>query len=104
MTARKVIQPKTTAETRLEPFDFSSFLGAGETISTAVATAAVWSGTDAAPSGVINGVASISGTVATQSLTAGVAGVIYAIIMTITTNLAQTLQISGFLTVTPTAP
>ena len=90
---------KLTGETYNQAFDFTSRLALGETISTAVTTSVVYTGTDPIPSGVINGAASISGSVVTQSLTAGVAGVVYEITCTVTTSLSQTLQIGGYLAV-----
>lgn len=90
---------KLVAETQTLPFEFASQLAAAETISTAVATCVVYSGTDASPSSVISGSATISSSRVTQKVTAGTAGVIYLLTMTITTSAGQTLTQTGFLAV-----
>lgn len=92
--------PKAPTETAAYVFDFVSSLATGETISTATCTASVFSGLDATPSGIISGVASISGTKATQKLTGGVNGTIYKVMMTITTSTSNTLVLSGYVAVT----
>ena len=95
---------KLAGETKLVPFDFTSLLASGETISTKSCAAAVYSGTDATPSAIISGSASSSGAVVSQAVTAGTVGVIYYIVCTITTSLSQTLQLAGFLAVLPDVP
>lgn len=94
---------KLAGETKTVTFDFTSLLGASETISTQSCTATVYSGTDATPSAIISGSASASGAVVSQKITAGTVGVIYYIVCTITTSLSQTLELSGFLAVLPDA-
>lgn len=101
---RIVIQPKKQGSTIAQPFDFAGSLGATETISTQVVTATVWTGVDASPSAVINGAASSSGTKVTQSLTAGVVGVVYALVCKVTTSLSQTLEQSTYLAVISDVP
>lgn len=94
------LQPKGSAETRRESFDFISKLAAGETISgTPVVTCTVWSGVDASPSNVVSGTASVSGTKAVQTLTGGIAGVIYKLVCVVVTSLGQTLTLTGYLAV-----
>lgn len=83
--------------------DFTSSLAVGETISTKVVTATVYSGTDAAPAAIISGAASNVGAVVSQNITGGVAGVIYLLLFAITTSLGKTLQIPSLLTVVPNA-
>lgn len=95
------LQGKLLGETVLETFDFTSRLAVAETISTAAVTASVYSGTDASPSSIINGSAAISGQAVTQSITAGVLGVTYELLCTITTSLGQTLQLSAYLPIMP---
>jgi hypothetical protein len=58
-------------------FDFTNGLASAETISTAVVTATVYSGTDASPSAIISGVATISGALVTQKVIDGLEGVTY---------------------------
>ena len=90
---------KVPEETRLESFDYISRLGLTETLTSATATATVWIGTDASPSSVISGSASISGTVVTQGITGGIDGCIYLITVTAYTSLSQTLIIQSLLAV-----
>ena len=92
---------KHVGETRSEVFDFTSRLGLAETISSAVTTATVYSGTDAAPETVINGAASISGAQVTQSLKAGVVGVTYLVRCVATTSLGQVLALGALLVIVP---
>jgi hypothetical protein len=94
------IPPKTAGETRSITFDFISKLAFGETISTKVVTASVYSGVDASPSSIISGAATSSGTKVYQIVTAGVAGVIYELTATITTSAGQTLTLNGLLAIT----
>lgn len=96
-----ILKGKPLGETRNEVFDFISRLAVSETLSTASVTATVYSGTDASPSAIISGSASISGTKVTQKLTGGVLGVAYLIVCTVTTSAGQTLLLQGFLTITP---
>ena len=90
---------KYVGETKKLVFDFISLLASGETISTQVVAAAVWSGVDATPSSLISGSATASGTKVTQAVTDGVAGVIYKLTCTITTSAGQTLILIGYLPV-----
>lgn len=101
--SRIVLEAKQSGETRTETFDFASRLALGETLSTASTTATVYSGTDASPSSVISGSASISGTQVSQKLTAGTEGVTYLLACSVTTSAGQTLKIYAFLTVVPGA-
>lgn len=93
--SRTILGGKTSGETVKEPFDFTSRLAAGETISTATVTATVYSGTDATPSALISGSTSISGAVVTQAITGGTTGNIYQLACAITTSAGQTLQMTA---------
>lgn len=88
-------------------FDFLSDLAIGETISTKVVAASVFSGTDASPSSLVSGAASSSGTVVTQlidGIVGGVLGVVYELACTITTSGGQTLRQTGYLSLIPDLP
>ena len=98
---RITLEPKYAAEINKYVFDFTSKLAVGETISTAVITAYVYSGTDALPSNIISGSASISGAKVTQTIIGGTAGVTYLLIMQITTSASQQLVLNGYLTILP---
>lgn len=99
--SRIVLSGKGANETISQSFDFAAGLALGETISTKVVTATVYSGTDASPSSVISGSPTSSGTTVTQKLTGGTLGVTYLIVCAITTSAGQTLRMSGYLVVTP---
>lgn len=99
--SRTVLNGKLVGETRTEVFDFTSRLALGETLSTASTAATVYSGTDASPSAVISGSASISGGQVSQKVTAGTEGVTYKLICTVTTSAGQTLLLVSFLPVVP---
>lgn len=103
MNFRVDLPNKYVSETKTITFDFTSLLASGETISTESCTATVYSGTDASPSSIISGSATVSGAVVSQNITAGVVGVIYYIACSITTSLSQTLKLVGFLAVLPDA-
>ena len=104
MGNRVIIPPKLAGTTYKQTFDFTSQLASSETISTKVVTAITYSGTDASPSAIINGSASVSGAIVTQSITGGVLGVIYELKCTITTNASQTLILTGYLAIVPDIP
>lgn len=99
--SRVIFEGKPSGETATLTFDFLSRLAVGETISTQVVTATTYSGTDAAPSGIISGAASASGSKVTQKVTAGTLGVTYLLKCTITTSTGQTLILSGFIVIIP---
>ena len=99
--SRIILEAKLSGETVIETFDFTSRLTIAETISTAVVTATVYSGTDASPSSIVSGSATISGKTVTQAITAGTLGVTYLLLCTITTSLSQTLSLSAFLPIVP---
>lgn len=90
---------KLLGETVTLTFDFTSRMGAAETISTQSVAASVFSGTDASPSSMVSGAASVSGKVVSQNITGGTLGVVYELLCTITTSLSQTLQLSAYLPV-----
>lgn len=96
-----VLDPKLSGETRTYKFDFTSSLAVGETLSTQVVTASVYSGIDATPSAIISGVATASGAIVSQVITAGTVGVLYTLLCSVTTSAGQTLVLTGFLAVIP---
>lgn len=93
---------KKSGETVGVVFEFLSSMGATtvESIVTRSVVASVYSGIDANPSAIISGAATApSSTSARQLITAGIPGVIYSLLCTVTTNQAQTLQQVGLLAV-----
>lgn len=107
MPAREVQSSLPIGNIKNFPFNFISDLQVGETISSANVTMNVYSGADADPQAMVNGAASISGTIVTQSFnskTAGVLGVVYEAVCTIVTSLGQNLTHTSFIVVVPTSP
>lgn len=86
-------------ETRKLAFDFISDLAIGETISSAVASYAVYSGD--ADAEVTLGSPSTSGTIVTVAAAGDTEGVTYLVTVTATTSAGQVLELSGFLAMTP---
>ena len=104
-TGRVQLPSKKRDETiTLSQFNFAANLAPTETLLTAVCVCNVYSGVDPLPANVLSGAASISGTTALQNVTLGIQGVIYALVMRVTTSLGQALELSGFLAVTTELP
>jgi len=104
--SRVTLPPMPVGAIQNVTFDFTSQLAVGETISTKAVVASVYSGTDAAPTGIVSGSASASGSVVTQLITmvGRTVGNIYELMCTITTSVGQTLKISAYLAVVPDLP
>lgn len=100
-STRVIFDPKRASEGKNFPFDFISLLASGETISSQVVTATVWSGVDATPNAIVSGSATVSGTIVTQKIVNGVSGVIYLLKCAITTSASQTLALEGLLAILP---
>lgn len=103
MTYRAIFDAKIQGTSAKVTFDFASQLAAGETISSASVTAAVHSGTDATPSTLISGSASISGSKVTQTIANGVVGVTYKLICVGATSASRSIIQTGFLVITTAA-
>lgn len=99
MTNRIIQDIKPPTDTRSLTFDFTSEMTIGETISTKSVAATVFSGTDANPSAIISGAATSSGQQVFQLVTAGVLGVVYTLLCTITTSAGQTLTQACYLAI-----
>jgi len=82
---------KRVGETEIFSVDYAALLGDGVTITGATWTVSVKRGTDATPNAMVSGSASIAGSVVSQKLTGGVAGVSYWPICTATTSDGQTI-------------
>jgi hypothetical protein len=99
----QIFESKTPAENLVLTFDFAEGLGVGELLfGTPAVVASVVYGTDAAPSGVLNGAASISpnGLDVMVPVHAGLAGVDYQLFVTCpTTNPLKTLTLAAVLPV-----
>ncbi len=98
---RTIQNGKLAGETSNIFFNFGTRLAVGETISSASVTCAVYSGTDASPSSVISGSATISGAQVTQKVTGGTLGVTYKLVCTANTSASQVLLLTSFLVIVP---
>ena len=96
---RVIFDPKYVNETVEETFDFATRLGAGETLVGASAYSVVYSGTDPLAFLLVFGAASIAGSVVSQLVTGGVAGVVYSLVCRATTSTGQALELVGRLAV-----
>jgi len=99
-----IFAPKNALETVDLSFDFSGMLEIGETLASGAVTAEVFAGEDASPSSLIDGAAVLDGTIVTQSVTAGISGVVYVLNCAVTTNTGQDLILQGLLAVTSNNP
>lgn len=90
---------KLIAEDEQFTFDFKPILATGETILTAACTIIVVDGTDPNPNNIKVGSPSISGTKVAQRIFAGLDGVTYRLVMTITTSLTNTYSTTADLPV-----
>jgi hypothetical protein len=78
MTRRaEQVEDKDLSERDNFRFDFSRALGTGETVSSAVVTCEVASGTDASPSALLSGSPAVSSPNVTQLVIGGLVGVSY---------------------------
>ncbi len=101
---RVIFDACTPNETLLLPFDFTSRFAAGVTISSAVCTCSVWSGTDATPSSRLSGAATTAGMVATQKVTGQLAGNVYLFAMKATGSDGSVRELDGLLAVNVGGP
>ena len=102
MTANIVeLLPKLSGETQTYRMSFASKLTVGVTFSSATVTATVFAGTDASPSALISGTASVDGSDIVQSLTGGVAGVIYSLLWSATQSDGEVRYMTVLLPVLP---
>lgn len=108
MPAREVQSSLPIGNIKNFKWDFLSDLAVGETITgVPTVTMNVYSGADATPQTMVNGAATVSGSVVTQSInskTAGVLGVVYEAVCNIVTSLGQNLTHTSFIVVVPTSP
>lgn len=91
--------PKVPAAREFFSFDFRWQLAVAETISSAVWTVTVLSGTDAAPSAMKSGNPVIAGSKVSHLIIGGIAGVKYCMECKAATNAGQEIVISDTVTV-----
>lgn len=94
-----ILSSKPVGETVPVVFNFLDVLAFGETITGVSTAATVFSGTDATPANILSGLPTNTASTATQVIRAGVAGVIYEIVCTITTSASNVLTKSGLIAV-----
>jgi len=99
-----ILSPKRISKVYKQQFDFIADLAVSETISSATVTVTVYSGTDASPSSLKSGSATISGTSVYQTFTGGTAGVLYGIVVAATTSTSQVLTRVALLAIIPDVP
>lgn len=99
MVTATLQRAKVIAEDLLLDFDFLAELNEGETILDKTVTATVYSGTDATPSAIISGAATLDGSVVTQKVIDGLLGVQYLLSCAVTTTLGQTLVQRAYLSI-----
>ncbi len=86
MTRNVIVPAKRSDATIPVDFAFADQLEFGETIAGQVVTAKVFTGTDSAPSAILYGSPTLSGTTVQQVVTDGVAGNIYQLVALVTTS------------------
>ena len=99
-----IISPKRVSEVIAYEFNFISSLAPTEVIQSVTASISVYAGADPAAATMIYGPASIAGSIVTQGIAYGVAGVMYFVKILAKTSFNQTLEITGYLAVEPDAP
>lgn len=90
---------KNPADTLPLVFDFSSYLPTSVTVSSAVTSATVYSGTDASPTALISGSPTVSSPTVTQNTIGGVEGVTYIVSCSATLSNAAIITLQGYLSV-----
>jgi len=84
MSSMIVSTPKALGETRVQQFNFLSQMAVNETLTSAVVTCAVWSGTGT--DSLLSGSATVTSPTAYQKVTGGTEGTIYLLTCTGTTS------------------
>jgi hypothetical protein len=92
---------KLVDETITIQFNFANRLAVGEAITAGGCAVEVFSGTDADPEAILSGAATLDGTIISQVITAGVAGVTYLISCQADTDDLNVLINQGRLSVLP---
>lgn len=101
--SRVVLPSKLANEIKRYKLDFIGELSVGETIATAVAIFSVYSGGVEVPP-VVPGpsaTCTINGSIVSVLISGGTAGMLYFMVLRITTSAGQTLDKEGFLSVIP---
>ena len=104
MSSQTVFPIKYATSNILIPFDYISQLLTGEDVVSAAVTAVVITGTDPTPSTIVSGSVTIDGTEVLQVIIGGVAGVIYNLTCSATTDLGNILIMQGKLAVVSADP
>lgn len=84
--ATQIYAEKLSQEELTIDVDFLSRCDLGESAATAVSTMTVLSGTDANPSAMLSGVATVSNNIVSQKVIGGVGGVIYLLTISVRTT------------------
>jgi hypothetical protein len=98
------LENKFAADQRFYLFEFLSELQVGVSLVSAGVTCLLWSGTDASPSSMVSGSATIDGTTVRQMIVGGVEGNIYTLVAAALTSDGQTVRVTGQLAIVPQRP
>lgn len=101
---RVIFDPKKLSEQLTIPVDFISRLGVNESITSATVTCSVYSGVDNNPQAMVNGPATISGTVVLQSISGGILGNTYELLYSVLTSKGNTIELAGYFVIEPDLP
>ena len=95
------LSDKKTTTTEWFTFDFTNMLASGESLSsiTSVVNTKISGGSDATPSAMLSGSASISGKTVLQLVTGGLNGRTYKMVVTVSTSASNTLVLTAYLPV-----
>lgn len=100
----QTFETKLADETITISFEFTNRLATGESITAGACVAEVFSGTDASPSSIISGAATLSGAIVSQVITGGLAGVVYLISCEVDTDDSNVLINQGRIAVVAENP
>lgn len=92
MAKLSIHNPKRVVEVVPAIFDFSEDLLSGETISTATCTVSVFTGVDSSPSSLLYQTVTVIGDTCEQKIQQGLPGVIYSILMAVTTSSLRVIE------------
>jgi hypothetical protein len=101
---RIVIPPGKLGDDFSIPFDFISGLTPGVVLTSATVTATLYSGTDPSPQSIIDGPASVSGTIAFQPVKPTILGNVYDLSCAGVTSSGETVILDAYYAVVPGVP
>lgn len=100
---RTVLQGKYAGDTRNYQFDFSSYLAAGDSLSTTTQTASLYSG-QAGGAPLVLSSQGVAANIATIEVGGGAVGNVYVLVVTGSMALGQLVSLNAFLPILPGQP